>query len=291
MHVVTEKFPRNLADYVRTTGPLDECTASLFTRSLLSALSYLHGLDIVHRDIKPDNLLVDDKPHGTFTKPRLVVCDFGLSNFLDRNSTHDTTTNGLGTTATTTDSIVSECVLSMSLLPGARTTSTLPGAGAESGTLHKAALLDGLAFSSAIAGAAYCAPEIVERERFGAPVDVYAAGVVLYYMLSGRLPFAGDDPNAVLEKVRDGEGVDFSGEWAGDVSADAVTLIKSMLMRDQRRRITVEAALQHPWILRPPVQSQSRTPSAPPIIIIPDVTNGRSRSESSSFGALPLASK
>lgn len=66
-----------LLDLVLTRGPLSEKTARRFFRQIASAVSYLHNNCIVHRDLKIENILVDE--HGS-----VKIIDFGLSNFFDK---------------------------------------------------------------------------------------------------------------------------------------------------------------------------------------------------------------
>ena len=65
----------SLTSLIDDLGQLDEFNAKVLTLQMLDALKYLHGKGIAHRDIKPDNVLVQSRP------PNLVVklTDFGLS--------------------------------------------------------------------------------------------------------------------------------------------------------------------------------------------------------------------
>ncbi|KAK1868580.1 hypothetical protein I4F81_011065 [Pyropia yezoensis] len=96
-------------------------------------------------------------------------------------------------------------------------------------------------------GTPHCvAPEIVEREPYGLPVDVWAAGVLAYTVLSGRYPFVGNDAAETLEAIRRGR-VSFPGAVWGGVGGDARALIRGMLRSDPGKRVTVAGALAHPW--------------------------------------------
>jgi len=107
--------------------------------------------------------------------------------------------------------------------------------------------MDKFTLTSAIGTPCYVAPEIVERERYGRPVDVWGCGLLLFLMLSGRLPFNGRDSSETLERIRQCELKMEGAEWK-DVSFGARSLVRGMLQKDPRRRITVEQALAHAWI-------------------------------------------
>lgn len=111
--------------------------------------------------------------------------------------------------------------------------------------------IDSFTLTSAIGTPCYVAPEIVERERYGPPVDVWGCGLLLYLMLCGRLPFSGNDPSDTLEMIRVCDLKLDDEEWS-DVSFGARTLVRGMLQKDPRRRITIEQALAHSWLLEAP---------------------------------------
>jgi len=73
LYFVMEYLPGgNLRSVLNTLGSLDECSAKIYTYEILSALKFLRNCGVIHRDIKPDNMLIDYKGH-------LKLIDFGLS--------------------------------------------------------------------------------------------------------------------------------------------------------------------------------------------------------------------
>lgn len=80
--IVLEFGGDNLCDFVRAQkrGRLDEATARGISRQLVSAISYMHEKDVVHRDIKLENILVNRA-----TK-KVKLTDFGLSNVFDKET-------------------------------------------------------------------------------------------------------------------------------------------------------------------------------------------------------------
>jgi serine/threonine protein kinase len=66
----------DLLDMVMREGKLSEEDSSKYIRSLLVALEYLHAQNLVHRDVKLENILISKKSDG---EPRVVLTDLGLA--------------------------------------------------------------------------------------------------------------------------------------------------------------------------------------------------------------------
>lgn len=96
----------------------------------------------------------------------------------------------------------------------------------------------------------YVAPEVVKREKYGTAVDMWAVGVLLYIMLSGKMPFYGKDDIACLRMIASGNYSMPPREW-GRVSEDAISLVKGLLQLNPDKRLTANAALQHRWLEDP----------------------------------------
>jgi serine/threonine-protein kinase len=128
-----------LRDLIREQAPLPPGRALALAEQILAALSAAHEAGLVHRDVKPENVLIT--PDG-----RIKVADFGL----------------------------------------ARAVSSTTAATATSGVL--------------IGTVSYLAPELVLNQGADARCDVYACGVVLYEMLTGRKPHQGESPIQVAYK-------------------------------------------------------------------------------------------
>ncbi len=127
-------------------GHLPGDEAIEIARQIADALAHTHHHGLVHRDLKPGNVMLS--PTGA------KVLDFGLAKWL------------AGTE-----------------YAGGVTTSTLIGAGAIAGTLQ------------------YMAPEQIDRRPVDERCDIFALGVILYEMLSGRPAFSGDTPSATMAAI------------------------------------------------------------------------------------------
>ncbi|XP_067949133.1 peripheral plasma membrane protein CASK-like isoform X2 [Watersipora subatra] len=92
----------------------------------------------------------------------------------------------------------------------------------------------------------YQAPEVIRREFYGRPVDVWGAGVILFVLLSGSLPFYGS--GAYLEKTIARKRPFMKQQLWANVSKEAQELVLRMLDANPNTRITIEEALNHPWI-------------------------------------------
>lgn len=96
----------------------------------------------------------------------------------------------------------------------------------------------------------FMAPEIISYKGYGPAVDSWACGVILYTILTGRLPFPGKNTREYFNNVLKGT-PSFPGFlWKG-ISEDAISLVKGLLNPDPNKRLTSLGALQHRWIARP----------------------------------------
>ncbi|GJP54054.1 hypothetical protein CLOM_g13170, partial [Closterium sp. NIES-68] len=99
--------------------------------------------------------------------------------------------------------------------------------------------------SDAVGSLFYIAPEVIAGS-YGTPADVWSAGVVLYVLLAGVPPFWAETEAGVAKAIKEEE-VGFKGSvWRG-VSDEGKDLILRMLDRDQKRRVSAQEALEHPW--------------------------------------------
>jgi eukaryotic-like serine/threonine-protein kinase len=131
---------RTLREVLGERRRLDPSESLAVIEQVLAALAVAHRAGLVHRDVKPENILVAPPPNGSgdLVDAVVKVADFGLAHAVE------------------------------------------PARRRGSGEL--------------VATAQYVAPELVAGDRADPRVDVYAAGIVLFEMLTGRVPFDGDRP-------------------------------------------------------------------------------------------------
>lgn len=93
----------------------------------------------------------------------------------------------------------------------------------------------------------YDPPEVISEFNFSEMSDVWNCGVILYFLLSGQVPFDGATEEEVIRKIKCID-VNLELEELEEVSEDCKDLIRQMLEKDLSKRITCQQAFNHKWI-------------------------------------------
>lgn len=267
--IVMTQLPYTLHHLMSARVTVEEREAAAIINRVLSAVAYLHAANIVHRDIKPDNVLCADLESPAET---VMLCDFGLANFVHTRGAEGKKEDVRGMAFLERhgweggDDEAGGFARPMYLrgLVGqgqedgpwamGKRLSTFGyrggkgvSVGQEGGWKEFGGGVDGMVVTSAVGAPSYVAPEVVKGWRYGTGVDVWACGVLLYYMLAGYLPVEGENVREVLRGIRDFE-VDFEGGSWGRVSEEGKEFVRLLMQPDPRRRITAEGALRHRWL-------------------------------------------
>ncbi|EAY15398.1 CAMK family protein kinase [Trichomonas vaginalis G3] len=168
-----------LRNTLNEMGPFTEENAAIIFAQIVLVLKFLHQkCNVVHRDLKSDNILFDKNGN-------IRVIDFGLSN-----------------TKATDEILKTQC-----------------------GT------------------PSYASPEMILGEKYDYSSDIWSAGIVLYEIVTGNLPF--DDPNMarLAQKI-----IFKEVEFPSGMSSQLIDLIQKLLTKDQTKRIKLSEIEEHPWV-------------------------------------------
>ena len=91
----------------------------------------------------------------------------------------------------------------------------------------------------------YIAPEFLKK-HYDEKCDIWSCGVILYILLSGRPPFAGENDREIMDRVAIGK-YDLQTSPFNKVSKHCIDLIQKLLIIDPKKRISAQEALAHPW--------------------------------------------
>ncbi|KAK7353833.1 hypothetical protein VNO80_19285 [Phaseolus coccineus] len=105
----------------------------------------------------------------------------------------------------------------------------------------------GETFCDVVGSPYYVAPEVL-RKHYGPESDVWSAGVILYILLSGVPPFWAETEQGIFRQILLGR-LDFQSEPWPSISDSAKDLIRKMLDRNPKTRLTAHKVLCHPWII------------------------------------------
>lgn len=93
----------------------------------------------------------------------------------------------------------------------------------------------------------YIAPEVF-LQKYNMKIDIWSMGVVLYIMLSGKVPFPGRTEPEIIQNVIKGQ-FHFNHQAFQTVSEECKDLIKQCLVKDFKNRYTAKDCLAHNWIV------------------------------------------
>jgi calcium/calmodulin-dependent protein kinase I len=185
--LILEYLPHgNLANRLQQRSVFSEEAACRLVWALLDTVEHLHDNNILHRDLKLENILMV-KPDDDM---EFRIADFGLA-------IQDTA--------------------------------------------------EGLKLRSGSPG--YIAPEILENRPYGKKVDVFSTGIVLYSLLTGKLPFYSPDIRATIELNARCE-LDFNTAELRQVTIESLAVVKALTQRSPENRPTAQAAKSATWFSR-----------------------------------------
>uniref|UniRef100_A0A7N8WSL2 Death-associated protein kinase 2a n=2 Tax=Mastacembelus armatus TaxID=205130 RepID=A0A7N8WSL2_9TELE len=113
------------------------------------------------------------------------------------------------------------------------------------GLAHK--IEAGVEFKNIFGTPEFVAPEIVNYEPLGLEADMWSIGVITYILLSGASPFLGETKQDTLGNIS-AINYDFDEEFFCHTSELAKKFISQLLEKDKKKRLTIQDALNHPWI-------------------------------------------
>ncbi|XP_050534340.1 peripheral plasma membrane protein CASK isoform X5 [Daktulosphaira vitifoliae] len=203
-----------------------EAVASHYMRQTLEAIRYCHDNDIIHRDIKPHCVLLATKENSAPVK----LGGFGVAIQL-----HD----GVS-------------------INGAKSFDDLsrPNLSAN-GQVYLQSDREGR-----IGTPHFMAPEVVDRQQYGKPGDVWSAGVILHILLTGLTPFLGTGERLYNNICK--AKLNFNRSQWKPISEAAKDLVCKMLCLDPKKRVTIQDVLNHRWL-------RERDKNAPKIHLVETV--------------------
>ncbi|XP_021909433.1 probable serine/threonine protein kinase IREH1, partial [Carica papaya] len=197
----------DLYSLLRNLGCLDEDVARVYIAEVVLALEYLHSLRVVHRDLKPDNLLIAHDGH-------IKLTDFGLSKVGLINSTDDLSGPAVSGTSLLEDD---EPQLSASEHQRERRKKR-----------------------SAVGTPDYLAPEILLGTGHGATADWWSVGIILFELIVGIPPFNAEHPQQIFDNI-----LNRNIPWPRvpeEMSPEAQDLIDRLLTEDPQLRLGYRGA-------------------------------------------------
>lgn len=210
---------------------LTEDEARFYVGQTVLAIESIHKHNYIHRDIKPDNLLLDKYGH-------MKLSDFGLCKPLDCSNLPNLHENE----STTVNNLKEVLVLD-----GRSNASSTPKRTQQEQLEHWQRNRRMLAYST-VGTPDYIAPEVLLKKGYGMECDWWSLGAIMYEMLVGYPPFYSDEPMATCRKIVNWRThLKFPEE--AKLSAEAKDLIGKLLCNVEQRLGTKGAheLKAHPW--------------------------------------------
>nr|CCC91660.1 putative protein kinase [Trypanosoma congolense IL3000] len=249
LYMVMEYLPGgDMISWLCIKQKFDVNSTRFYIAELCAAVASVHDMFFVHRDIKPDNILLDANGH-------IKLTDFGLSKrfakvgeeLLDLEESNDTLcSSSNGNTLTLTGSLSTTQVANQPVSPHSPYISNsanhaAPFAEVPGVTHHRSRRI----FESIVGSPGYIAPEILLRQRYGVNCDWWSVGVIMYEMLYGIPPFFSNDTSSTCHKITHWREYLVYPQDRG-VPPEATDLLRR-LMCDQRDRLDFEGVKNHPF--------------------------------------------
>jgi serine/threonine protein kinase len=197
---------------------LPEQAVKMVCAECIVAIAQLHKLGYIHRDLKPDNLLISSTGH-------IRLADLGLSIALTLNNDVETYISD----KKDDDGDISQ--------------SSFAGLGGE----FSPPLKHKLAYST-VGTPDYIAPEVLKKDGYTSAIDWWSLGVIIYECLIGFTPFFAETPVQTCKKILNHHKyLQFPRDRIKNVSVDALAFIRTLICDEKTRFKDYETIISHAW--------------------------------------------
>ncbi|MCQ2818889.1 MAG: protein kinase [archaeon] len=239
----------DLANAVYKNGPFTEISVKHFLFQILQAVAYLHDNKVVHGDIKPENILIDNYSYGKETRTNERKLSRVIKKIKDntpRNSTENVITfkedinmssKGPKKKNSFTDSHTNKTYLDYAHDLEAFHIKIIDFGCSK--IFNKKQKMSGL-----IGTSLYCSPEVI-KNSFDDNCDEWSCGILAYYLLYKKYPFQGRTEKEIFDSVMKNPLKFPKNSFDQELSYDCKDLIKKLLEKDSEKRIKAKDALNH----------------------------------------------
>ncbi|CAD8168820.1 unnamed protein product [Paramecium pentaurelia] len=184
-YIITDYYSGGeLFSKIQERRTFSETQAARIIRQLLYALNYCHLHGIAHREIRPENIMLERSSEFASA----ILIDFGMCQKIS----------------------------------------------------HK--------MHSSVNHPYYQAPEI-QQKKYNEQIDIWAIGIITYILLCGYPPFGGESNRKIIDNVLKKPLIFEEQDW-NKYSNESKEFVKKILIKDPSQRITIEQALNDPWIVK-----------------------------------------
>ena len=176
----------DLSQFIKRHGRVDESAAKRFMLQLARGLRAMRKAQLVHRDLKPQNLLLTSDDLNA----ELKIADFGFARYIRES--------------------------------------------------------EGMA-DTVCGSPLYMAPEVLNYQKYDAKADLWSVGAILFEMLMGAVPFTGQNQVQLLRNIQKTE-FKIPMHIAQELSPECIALLRGLLHRDAKDRISFEEFFNHPFL-------------------------------------------
>ena len=176
----------DLSQFIKRHGRMDESAAKRFMLQLARGLRAMRKAQLVHRDLKPQNLLLTSDDLNA----ELKIADFGFARYIRES--------------------------------------------------------EGMA-DTVCGSPLYMAPEVLNYQKYDAKADLWSVGAILFEMLVGAVPFTGQNQVQLLRNIQKTE-FKIPMHIAQELSPECIALLRGLLHRDAKDRISFEEFFNHPFL-------------------------------------------